>query len=202
LRVLLLNVKGSKSYDEIKTVNGSICKTFHEAAQKLGLLDDDQEWSKCLDEAASWETNAERLRELFSIILTQCQPSNPHQLWDHFKDQLSCDILYKQKQRRNDENFQPDEQTYHTALYLLNRILNKLGKSLKDYQHMPHFDTNKILRFEQEHESDLISEELNYNSNEESEYLRINLQHLNSDQAEIFKYVTEKKSNCKLRFEV
>ena len=43
LRLLLLNVRGPKSFEDLKTVNGILLPSFHEAAKMRGLLDDDEE---------------------------------------------------------------------------------------------------------------------------------------------------------------
>ena len=43
LRMLLMVVKGPRSFDDLKTVDGHICDTFHEACLKRGLLEDDGE---------------------------------------------------------------------------------------------------------------------------------------------------------------
>lgn len=38
LRLLLMNVKGPKSYRDLLTVDGVSCSTFRESAEKRGLL--------------------------------------------------------------------------------------------------------------------------------------------------------------------
>ena len=46
-RLLLYNVPGPKSFEDLKTMeDGYVCKTYHEAAVKLGLFEDDQELEK------------------------------------------------------------------------------------------------------------------------------------------------------------
>ncbi|CAG8510086.1 6725_t:CDS:2 [Acaulospora morrowiae] len=49
----------------------------------LGLLEDDEEWNQCLEEAAILH-NSSQLRALFIVILTQCTPAYPKELWLHF----------------------------------------------------------------------------------------------------------------------
>ena len=39
LRLLLVNTRGPKSYEDLKTVNGENCATYRAACQKLGLLE-------------------------------------------------------------------------------------------------------------------------------------------------------------------
>ncbi|KAL8558676.1 hypothetical protein ACOMHN_037769 [Nucella lapillus] len=53
LRLLLNVVKGPKSYDNLKTVNGEVCATFREACQKQGLLEDDHHLQLAMEEACA-----------------------------------------------------------------------------------------------------------------------------------------------------
>ena len=43
LRMLLYHVRGPTSWEDLRTVNGVVCETFHEACIKLGLFEDDSE---------------------------------------------------------------------------------------------------------------------------------------------------------------
>jgi len=51
LRLLLLHVKGAKSYNDIKTVNGVLYSSFLNAAKAYNFIAADDEWDKCLSEA-------------------------------------------------------------------------------------------------------------------------------------------------------
>ena len=59
LRLLLLHVRGAQSYEDLRTVtfdstDGPIpieYETFRDAASALGLLENDQQWHQCLEEA-------------------------------------------------------------------------------------------------------------------------------------------------------
>ncbi|XP_024874095.1 uncharacterized protein LOC112456045, partial [Temnothorax curvispinosus] len=53
LRLLLVNVRGPKSFQELKTVNGELCTTYREACQKLNLLENDAHWDTTLDDASN-----------------------------------------------------------------------------------------------------------------------------------------------------
>ena len=59
LQTLLMIIKGPKSFDDLKTVNGEICETFHEACLRHGLLEDDREWEICLQDAAEIKTGTQ-----------------------------------------------------------------------------------------------------------------------------------------------
>ena len=74
LHLLLTAVKGATSYRHLHTVlvNGQHeeCATFHEACLKLGLLEDDNEWIQCLEEAGEMATG-QQLHNLFVTILVK-----------------------------------------------------------------------------------------------------------------------------------
>lgn len=44
MRMLLGHVRGPRSHDDLKTVDGVVCQTYREACFKQGLLRDDAEW--------------------------------------------------------------------------------------------------------------------------------------------------------------
>ncbi len=72
---MLHTVRRPTSFEALRTVNGRICATFHEACQLHGLLEDDQQWDTTMSEAVAAQSPA-RLRNLFALILTICGPSN------------------------------------------------------------------------------------------------------------------------------
>lgn len=67
LRVLLNKIKGSRSYDDIKTVDGIVQSSFEEACYKLGLLDDDKEYIEGLKEFSFLN-----LVTLYASFLNKC----------------------------------------------------------------------------------------------------------------------------------
>ena len=58
----------------------------------LGLLEDDGEWGKCLEEVEVESTPA-RLRRIFATIICFNQPSDFPKLLINFTDKLSEDIV-------------------------------------------------------------------------------------------------------------
>ncbi|XP_043266624.1 uncharacterized protein [Venturia canescens] len=86
----MYSVKGAKSFDDLRTINGQVCETFIATCLALGLIEDDDEWKKVLEEAAIWMMPG-LLRRLFVRILVHCQPIYPEKLWEEFKEKLSED---------------------------------------------------------------------------------------------------------------
>ncbi|GBP12501.1 hypothetical protein EVAR_100134_1 [Eumeta japonica] len=76
LRLLLVNVTGPLSFQDIRKVNGQQYPTYKDACLALGLLEDDNQWECMLAEAAL-NCTAIQIRLLFAIVLTTCfQPEH------------------------------------------------------------------------------------------------------------------------------
>ncbi|XP_058809685.1 uncharacterized protein LOC131674888 [Phymastichus coffea] len=145
LRLLLLHVRGATSFDALKTVNGILQPTFIAACLELGLIEDDQEWAKAMEEATIWMM-PRRLRQLFTRILIHCQPIHPEELWNKFKDALS-------------EDFSRTHTTaisYQMAYAEINNLLNYEGKSLSDF---PSMDQTVITHKLSENDNELLQTE-------------------------------------------
>ena len=65
--------------------------TFLKACLGSGLIDDDEEWSRAMQEAVHWMMPGS-IRLLFVRILIHCQPVYLDELWENFKDVLSEDF--------------------------------------------------------------------------------------------------------------
>ncbi|XP_058796670.1 uncharacterized protein LOC131667344 [Phymastichus coffea] len=134
LLLLLLHVKGATSFDSLKTVNGIVQPTFTAACLELGLIEDDHEWAKAMEEATMWMM-PRRLRQLFTRILIHCQPIHPEELWDKFKDVLSEEFA-----RMNNSVL-----SHQMAYAEINNLLNYEGKSLSDFPSMDQTVTTHVL---------------------------------------------------------
>jgi len=77
LRLLLLTIKGATSFDNLRIVHGKVRQSFSEAC--LGLIEDDDEWKRAMNEAVGWMM-PRQLRRLFVRILLHCQPLHPEEL--------------------------------------------------------------------------------------------------------------------------
>ncbi len=93
LRTLLLHMKGSSSYEDLRKVNGVPRNTFRDACAALGLLADDAEWRNALRESFASQFNP--LTELFAIILVHCEPSDPLAIWQEHASLFVSDIRHR-----------------------------------------------------------------------------------------------------------
>ena len=66
--------------------------TFHAAAIAMGLMDDEAELDKVMDEAVTIQSG-ENVRKLFLSILLYCRPSDPPKFWQNHKEKLYEDWL-------------------------------------------------------------------------------------------------------------
>ena len=185
LRLLLLYKKGATSFEDLKTIDNHRFDTFKQAVQALGFLDDDQEWDKCLSEAASYQTRTGELRELFSTILLQCNPTNSGALWEKHKFNLSEDILQHIRNQKKDYTIPLDQRMIDLTLHLINLNLKKNGKSIKDYPELPAYDISTEL-YEQLEANNLINSERSYDVEVLKKELIENLPKLNSDQKKVY----------------
>ena len=132
--VLFCVVRGSSSFESLRTYNGEIYLTFKAACMARGLLENDYEWKQGIQEASVMQTERQ-LRQLFVTILKNCIPSEPLVLWDQFKENI-CDDLAHALRNKGFEN-PTDDQVYDYGLYLIEKSPREVGKSLKDFPPMP-----------------------------------------------------------------
>lgn len=185
LRTLLAVVKGPRSFDDLRTYNGSIYGTFQEACLARGLLEDDSEWRQCLEEAAQMQTGS-HLRQLFSTLLLFCDPSSPGTLWNEFKHYI-CDDLQHRLQVMGREHPSADD-IYDYGLFLLNKILEESGRALADFPTMPwpQLDWEALQAY-----NPLIAECLDYNRIEEKAMADQCVASLNTEQSEAYTKILE-----------
>ena len=93
LRMILCHnhCKGKKDFIELRTVQGRVHGSYLNACNALGLLDDDEEWEKCLQEVEVESTPA-RLRRIFATIISFNTPSDVPKLLIDFTDKMGQDV--------------------------------------------------------------------------------------------------------------
>ncbi|XP_074292530.1 uncharacterized protein LOC141619414 [Silene latifolia] len=138
LRLLLVHVRGPKSFEDLKTVDGIFCVSFQEAALKRRILEEDNAADMCMDEAVQVEMpNA--LRRLFATILIFSCPNNPAEFWGKYYCPLSEDFR---------KPFLGDEaKVLQLTAGKVEQFLEGMGKTFKQFglDHL-HFEQQAILQ--------------------------------------------------------
>jgi hypothetical protein len=116
MRILLTVQRGCKSYEDIKTVDGKVCKSFQEACYVLRLLKDDQEFIDGIKEAHERESGY-MLRRLFVRLLNMNSMTKPDVVWNETWKLLADGILYD---RRRTLKISGKFCLYYIVLYIFN----------------------------------------------------------------------------------
>ena len=180
LRTLLTVVKGPRSFEELRTVDGIVYPTFRDACLARGILENDGEWRQCLLEASIMQTGSS-LRQLFATILLFCSPSQPEILWQEFRQHI-CDDLLHQLRTAGFENPVEDD-AYDYGLFLLDQILQQSGQSLEgNFPSMP----LSLTDWRRQTGNQLLSEQLDYNCEQQSEMATTRETSLNLEQRQAY----------------
>ncbi|XP_071684932.1 uncharacterized protein [Lolium perenne] len=129
LRVLLNNVVGATSFEDLRTVDGFVCPSFREAAERRGLVEADNTIDECLTEAELFQMPSS-LRRLFATILVFCEPSDVRGLWDRHFEAMSDDYRRSQTCPRAIEQM---------VLHDVRNMLQSMGKDIESFP-LPQID--------------------------------------------------------------
>ena len=127
LRLLLHRVRGPQCFAPLKTVEGSLCSSFHEACFRLGVLEDDNQYHLEMQEV-SVSNSAVSLRSLFAVILTWCEPSNPLDIYEHHKESMAEDFLHQHRTRLGNVGLEFNDDIFNLALNDLQDKVFSMGK--------------------------------------------------------------------------
>jgi hypothetical protein len=156
LRMLLINIAGPTSWQHLRTFDSVERPSFYDACLARGLLQNDNKWQQCLEEA-SMICMGDTLHRLFAMIMRHCEPSVPETLWEEFKHHLCDDICHHLRALNILHPSNAD--VYDYGLFLLNKHLCNLGSSLSDFVNMPHIHSN----WDHIDENHFLLEQLAYN---------------------------------------
>lgn len=185
LRMLLLYRKGCSSFKQLRTVNNITYSTFKETCCALGYAKDDNESKQCLQEAVLF-SNSNQMRKLFVLILLNCCPTNPRQLWELFKDHMSEDILQQFRLKYNNPTLERFNAIYNIALNKINIALQKSGNDLSNYANMPEVYEPFELNEREKNTSNLIKDEISYDAEQLKKDLINDLPKMNKDQKFVY----------------
>ena len=117
---MLLDVKKATSFENLRTVNCVILPTFYEIAVAKHLMNEDEEWDRCLKEATQVQFPTAHC-VLFSFICIYHNPINARALYQKYKV-----FFYNHKYEKSiGENI---------ALNIIHKNLQINGYSLTDFK--------------------------------------------------------------------
>ena len=117
--------------------------SYEAAARARGLLDDDEEYMKCIGEAAAFQ-NPVHLRDLYACVLTQCLPADPRAIYDKYLkvplstvtgQALTEDYIYESVKAGGPATL--TDALTRRFLRDLNVALQSFGKSLAHFPSLP-----------------------------------------------------------------
>lgn len=107
LRLMLIVVKGPRTYEEIRKVGDVQFHCFRDACFAMGFLNDDKEYIGAIREAFQWGSGY-FLRRLFVIMLLSGAMNRPRHVWQNTLHWLSDGILCDQRNLVNNQGmYQP-----------------------------------------------------------------------------------------------
>uniref|UniRef100_A0A914YVQ9 ATP-dependent DNA helicase n=1 Tax=Panagrolaimus superbus TaxID=310955 RepID=A0A914YVQ9_9BILA len=115
-------VPGPTSFENLRTVDGTLYDSNREACVALGLVLNDKLYEDTLFEALN-HTSPNQFRYLFARLLAHCDLGNPLELFDQFENHLISDLLKK---------WQKDDAKKVAWRKIVKSMLNQ-DKQLSDY---------------------------------------------------------------------
>ena len=109
-----ITFKGPQNFEDMRTVNGVLYNTYHEAAVALGIADDDKYILKAINEAAAMTISNEQyrsLRRFFVTMLVESGPADPGKLWEDCKKVLSMDKIHSMEKLKYIANAKEEDLT-------------------------------------------------------------------------------------------
>ncbi|XP_071727887.1 uncharacterized protein [Rutidosis leptorrhynchoides] len=183
-------LKGCRIFEDIRTVNEVVHRTYRSACEAIGLLCDDKEWATALIESSASASSSE-LHSLFAHMLVYCDVTNLLDLWEKHWKLMSDDIplraaasLIMSKLHLNTEDL------HNLVLYEVEIILNQCVKSISDYA-LPDLPPNMLVDLANR----VIMEEKNYDRQSlDSERVELEC-NMNAKQKQIYELVTNASFN-------
>ena len=187
LRMLLMIVKGARSYADVRTYSGVVYETFKDACAARGLLGDDNEWFFAFDEALKWGMG-NQLRQLFVTMLIFCGVIDENGFFEKYWTHLAEDIQHRICKNHNEPSYYvPGDQLRNLLLDELSLIFAKNGCSILDHN-LPLKSVCDTVSWS----SSMISDELCHDSESLIQTAEEMLKKLNVDQEKAFKAIIDR----------
>ncbi|CDF35745.1 ATP dependant DNA Helicase Pif1 [Chondrus crispus] len=122
LRLLLTQVPGATSFENLRNIDGEQCTSFRQACLRLGSLADDADWKHAIRD--SFRSSFVPLSHLFATILAHFQPSDPLSLWNDHLHMFLTDIRNRARGQPIRKHQLRDD--HHATSYVLGEIQEAL----------------------------------------------------------------------------
>ena len=190
LRLLLLDAVGIECWDDLYKYKDKRYKSFKDVCIARGLLEHDDEWKRCMTDAACWQTG-DQLLALFVTILIHCNPADPRKLWNEFKQQIGESIEHRLKAKTmpNTNIIISSELVDNLTLKEINKRLKMHKKTLQDFN-LPSFKKNQYLDVEDEFALELMMEK-NYDQHHQNQIVETNVALMNTQQKTFYNLVKD-----------
>ena len=194
LRLLLHDnhCKGKISFSDMLKLPNGTCETYKQVCCELGLLADDKEWERALEEAGVTKL-CPQIRQLYTMILMFCFPGNPRALFDQFWQDWCDDFQFRAERR----GVTLSEEQLKTLLLLdLEQRLSSFEKLMSDFN-LPVPTPEEINQVEHVTctQAAVIREELDYDFVELREQLDQSVPSFTEEQAAVYNTIMEAVRN-------
>ena len=82
--MLLMKIKGPKSFEDLRTINGTNHATYREACIAMGLLADDSFQIKVMEELFLNQTNVSMIRKAFVLLILIGELNKPYDIFTKY----------------------------------------------------------------------------------------------------------------------
>ena len=186
LRMLLHHVPGPKSFVDVHTIDGTVHSTYQAACKALGLLEDETEIDRIMEEAGSIRFGSS-LREVFALILIIIRPSDPVRFLEEHKKLLFEYLMHQQKVT------ELNDAIVNEGIMRIQIVLHQHGLDLEKDFKLPKPDPAMLL-LNTGIPND-IRDETSYNVDQLQCFLSDSVPNLNEEQADFYHAVVESDDN-------
>ena len=183
LRILLHHVKGPRSFEYLRTHDDIVLPTFKDACRARGLLQDDAQWYKTLEDAEKTRL-PKAMRDLFVCLLLHTDVDDVANLWMRFKDSMSEDFLHQERNGGDASSPHCHERHYDMVLNYIESKLEVHGKTLDDFN-LPR-PANAVTQVTGNSD---VNHELNYMEDEQISFVNDNERLLNPEQKLMYQHI-------------
>ena len=116
--------KGKQSEEELRTIDGEIYNTCKYAYNVLGILDDDEEWDRCLSEIEE-TVGPRQFQNIFAIVVIRNSPNNISGFFETYYFKLIEDYsiyFHNQIHERRTE-----EQCFTLSLFTMHQLIKEIS---------------------------------------------------------------------------